>query len=106
MQELPLTVKRSIELLGLCAMFALIYLGQDIVTPILLAFLISILLMPVFMFFRRIKFPEALAIVASIIVAAIAVLLIVGFFSFQVGRLVSDWPQLQKNMMSHWATLS
>lgn len=106
MQELPLTVKRSLELLGLCAVFALIYLGQDIITPLLLAFLISILLMPLFTFFRRIKLPEALAIVASIIVAAITVLLIVGFFSFQVGRLVSDWPQLQKNLMAHWATLS
>jgi predicted PurR-regulated permease PerM len=106
MQELPLTVKRAIELLGLCAVFALVHLGQDIITPILLAFLISILLMPVFTFFRRIKLPEALAIVASIIVAVITILLIVGFFSFQVGRLVSDWPQLQKNLMAHWATLS
>lgn len=106
MQEMPLTVKRSIELLGLCAVFALVHLGQDIITPILLAFLISILLMPVFGFFRRLKFPESLAIVASIVVAVITVLLIVGFFSFQVGRLVSDWPQLQKNLMTHWATLS
>lgn len=106
MQELPLTVKRAIELLGLCAVFALIYLGQDVITPILLAFLISILLMPVFSFFRKLKLPEGLAIVASIIVAAITILLIVGFFSYQVGRLVSDWPQLQKNLMSHWATLS
>ena len=106
MNELPLTVKRSIELLGLCAVFALVALGQNIVTPVILAFLISILLMPMFNFFRRLRFPEALAIVTSIIVAALSVLLIVGFFSFQVGSLVSDWPQLQKNLTAHWATLS
>ncbi len=106
MQEIPLSIKRSIELLGLCAVFALVYLGQDIVTPLLLAFLISILLMPVFGFFRRLRFPEALAIVTSIIIAALAVLLIVGFFSFQVGRLVSDWPELEKNLTAHWTTLS
>jgi predicted PurR-regulated permease PerM len=106
MNEMPLTVKRSIELLGLCAVFALIYLGKDIMMPILLAFLISILLMPVFGFFRRIRFPEALAIVASIIVAALVIIGIVSFFSYQVTILVSDIPQLEKNLTSHWGKLS
>ncbi|MBL7718636.1 MAG: AI-2E family transporter [Flavipsychrobacter sp.] len=106
MNEMPLSVKRSIELVGLCAIFALVYLGRDIVTPILLAFLISILLMPVFKFFRRIRFPEPLAIVMSIVLAILVIILILGFFSYQVGILVSDIPTLEKNLTQHWNMLS
>ncbi|HYD21198.1 MAG TPA: AI-2E family transporter [Flavipsychrobacter sp.] len=106
MKEFPLTVRRSIEILGLCAVFGLVYLGSDIVTPILLAFLVSILLMPVFGFFRRLKVPEALAIVAAIVLAVLVIFGIVSFFSYQVSVLVSDFPQLQKNLMVHWKALS
>ena len=106
MKEFPLTVRRSIEILGLCAVFGLVYLGSDIVTPILLAFLVSILLMPVFGFFRRLKIPEALAIVAAIVLAVLVIFGIVIFFSYQVSVLVSDFPQLQKNLMVHWKALS
>ena len=106
MKEFPLTVRRSIEILGLCAVFGLVYLGSDIVTPILLAFLVSILLMPVFGFFRRLKIPEALAIVAAIVLAVLVIFGIVSFFSYQVSVLVSDFPQLQKNLMVHWKALS
>jgi predicted PurR-regulated permease PerM len=106
MNELPLTVKRSIELLGLFAAFALVHVAQDVVTPILLAFLISVLLMPVFNFFRRLRLPESLSIVAAIIVAALVIVGIVAFFSYQVGILVSDFPQLEKNITAHWQALS
>lgn len=45
--NLPLTVKRSIELLGLMAIVAVMVIGRDIIMPMLMAFFISIMLLPV-----------------------------------------------------------
>lgn len=106
MNTVPLTIKRSIELLGLCAIFGIMSVAANVITPLLIAFFVSILLMPVFGFFRRLRFPEILAIVSSIGIAAIVIGGIVAFFSFQVSDLVSDIPQLKKNSTAHWQTLS
>ena len=42
MNTLPVTVKRSIELLGLFLVGYLIIVGNDIIAPLLMAFFISI----------------------------------------------------------------
>lgn len=64
---LPVTVKRSLELLGLVLIFFIIYVGADIIMPLLTAFFISILLLPIYRFFRKIKSPELIAITLAII---------------------------------------
>ncbi|MEO6915582.1 MAG: AI-2E family transporter, partial [Chitinophagaceae bacterium] len=106
MQPLPLTVKRSIELLGLYALGTVIYIGADIITPILLAFFIAIVLLPVYRFLRRIKFPEVLSISLSILVLVILLAGIGWFFSSQIAALVSDFPQIKQNTTAHLQTLS
>ncbi len=106
MQTLPLTVKRSIELLGLCLILVLFYVGNEIIMPLLMAFFLSLLLLPLFRFFRKIKVPELIAIVLAILAAVIAVAGVLTFFSYQIAALVKDFPQLQKNLNDHWHTLS
>jgi len=106
MKNLPLTVRRSIELLGLCLLGTLLVLGKGIIMPVLMAFFISIMLLPVYRFLRRIKFPEVLAIMLPILLVAIFMGLIVWFFSSQVSRLVADFPSIQKNVSIHLTSLS
>lgn len=106
MKELPVTVKRSIELLGLCLLGALVVIGSGIIMPILLAFFISIMLLPVYRFLQKKRFPEILAIFLPILLVAIFLALIIWFFSAQVSRLVSDFPQIQKNISGHLNDLS
>ena len=73
MKELPLTVKRSLELLGLLLVGAVFVIGRDIIMPVIMAFFISIMLLPLYRFLRKYKVPEALAIVLPILVVAIFV---------------------------------
>ncbi len=103
---MPLTIRRSIELLGICLLLLLLYVGNDIIMPLLMAFFISILLLPLHRFFVRKKVPEILSIVLVILICTLAVLGILAFFSLQVANLVSDFPQLEKNLNHHWNTLS
>ncbi|WP_069659099.1 AI-2E family transporter [Arcticibacter eurypsychrophilus] len=106
MKEMPITVKRSIELLGVFLIVALIILANNIIMPLVMAFFISIVLLPLYRFFKRLKFPNSLAIFLPILIMATLVALIGWFFSSQVGRLVSDFPQIQKNVSLHLKSIS
>ncbi|WP_276361995.1 AI-2E family transporter [Daejeonella sp. H1SJ63] len=106
MKELPLTVKRSIELLGICLLGAILAIGQNIIMPVLLAFFLSIVLLPVYRFLRAKKFPEIVSIILPILLGAVFISAVIWFFSIQINNLAADSPQIQKNISSHLNTLS
>ncbi|SES23565.1 AI-2E family transporter [Pedobacter rhizosphaerae] len=102
----PLTAKRSLELLGLIAIFGVLYIAKDIIMPVLMAFFISIMLLPIYRFLRKKKVPESLSIILPIILVALFIALIVWFFSNQIGILVKDFPQIKSNVSQHINNLS
>lgn len=106
MDQLPVTVKRSLELLGLCLLLGLFYMANSIIMPLLMAFFISLMLLPLFRFLRKIRIPEIIAIVLVILTGALIIIAILLFFSLQVASLVKDISQLEKNLNLHWNTLS
>ncbi|HRP30803.1 MAG TPA: AI-2E family transporter [Agriterribacter sp.] len=106
MTQLPLTVRRSIELIGLCFLLALFSVAHSIIMPLLMAFFISLMLLPLFRLFRKIKIPELASIALAIVIALLIILSILTFFSLQIASLVKDFPLLEKNLNAHWSTLS
>ena len=106
MQTLPITVRRAIELMGLYFLGMIIFMGRDVIAPMLMAFFITIVLLPVYRFFRGRKFPESLAIALSVLLFIVIIGLLVWFFSSQISRLVSDFPQIKKNVSVHLNSLS
>lgn len=106
MNQLPVTVKRSIELLGLCLLIALFSVARTIIMPLLMAFFLSLMLLPMYRFLRKIKIPEVIAIILAILTATLIIIIIFGFVSLQIASLVNDFPQLEKNLNLHWNTLS
>jgi predicted PurR-regulated permease PerM len=106
MKDWPLTVKRSIELLGLVLLVAVLYIGQGIIMPVLTAFFISLMLLPLYRKMRKIKIPETLAIFLCILLLAVVVGLIGWFLAGQLGMLVDDFPQIKKNVGVHIKSLS
>jgi|SRR5690606_26391422 predicted PurR-regulated permease PerM len=106
MTPLSTTVKRSIELLGLCALAIIIYYAKDILMPLLTAFFLSILLLPVYRVLCKWRFPQTLAIFFSILLAALIVGFVIWFFGMQISKLVKDIPEIQNNLNSHWQNLS
>lgn len=106
MKDMPLTVRRSIELLGIVLIAAILVVGSDIIMPVIMAFFISIVLLPIYRFLIRHKFPEIAAIILPILLLAIFLALIVWFFSAQVANLVNDFPQIKKNVSSHLNAIS
>lgn len=106
MDQLPLTVRRSIELLGLCAVAAVIVTGQSVIMPLLTAFFIALLLLPVFRWFMKMKVPEALSIVLCIVLFFLVIAGIAFFLSWQISGFASDFDTIKKNLTIHWNNLS
>ena len=106
MSSFPLTVRRAIELMGIYFLGMIIWVGKDIITPLLMAFFLAIMLLPVLRFLRRRKIPEGLAIFLSILFLVILGGLLIWFFSSQISRLVSDFPEIKRNVQLHLDSLS
>jgi predicted PurR-regulated permease PerM len=92
--QLPLTVKRSIELLGIVLIVAILVVGKDIIMPITMAFFISIMLLPIYRFLIKKKFPESLAIILPILLMLAFIAGIIWFFSAQI----SIWPTIFRRL--------
>ena len=106
MNEMSVTVRRSIELVGLCVLGYIISRGNGVIMPFLMAFFIAIMLIPIYRFLKRKGVPETIAIILSIATAALVIGGILWFFGMQVASLVSDIPQIQKNLNVHWQNIS
>ncbi|CAN5181517.1 AI-2E family transporter [soil metagenome] len=106
MPQLPYTVRRSLELMGLFFLGTIIIAGRDVITPLLMAFFLAIILLPVLRFLRKRKVPEGIAILLCLLLLGIVVGLIIWFFSAQITKLMSDFPQIKKNVAIHLNSLS
>jgi predicted PurR-regulated permease PerM len=106
MEPLPLTVRRALELMGIYFLGMIILTGREVITPLVMAFFLALMLLPVLRFLRRRKVPEGLAIFLSIIFLVIILGLIIWFFSSQISRLIADFPQIKQNVKLHLNSLS
>ncbi|MBY0244354.1 MAG: AI-2E family transporter [Sphingobacteriaceae bacterium] len=102
----PITVKRTIELFGLALIFVIIAIGKDLIMPILMAFFISIMLLPIYRFLIRRKVPELIAIISPILVVFVVLCALIWFFSVQLNFLVADFPLIKNTITQHLHHLS
>lgn len=103
---MPITIRRAIEITGLYFLGAIIVVGQNIIAPLLMAFFISIVLLPIYRFLRRKKLPEIVSILISLLALIAMMVLLIWFFSSQLSRLIADFPQIKKNLTLHLNALS
>lgn len=104
--NLPVTVRRALELMGIYFLGMIVFIGQDVITPLVMAFFLSLILLPVYRWLRRRRLSEGLAISLSLLLLIVVVALIVWFFSSQISRLVADFPQIKTNVQAHLQSLS
>jgi predicted PurR-regulated permease PerM len=104
--NLPLTVRRSIEFMGIFFFGWAIYIGRGVITPIVMAFFLSIIALPAYRWLRNLGLPEGLSITLSLLSLIIIVALLVWFLSMQLSSLVADFPQIRSNVEAHLNALS
>jgi predicted PurR-regulated permease PerM len=92
--KIPLYAKTSILLIGLFVFFAMLYIAQDIVVPLILAVFIAIVLHPVVNFLVRKRINRIIAISLTLLLTFIVIAALFGLFISQVSRFSETWPIL------------
>lgn len=92
---------RVIQLFGLMLLGTLLYFGAHIIMPIGFAFLLSILLLPVYRFFIKIRVPNVIAILLSVLLALTFVASFFVLLGVQVNKLISDFPSIEATIQKH-----
>ena len=104
--KFPFYAKLAFILLSLSLIVAFIYLGQQVLVPIMLALLFAILLRPVVNFLNaKLKFPHVIAAIVSVFLFLLFIAGIVFFVSWQVGDMASDWDKIKENINTHYHTI-
>jgi predicted PurR-regulated permease PerM len=91
---LPFYLKATIALIGLIAFFTIMYIGQDIIVPVVFAVIIAILLHPVVNFFIRLKINRVIAIIITLFLTFIVLAAFVDLLFSQAHMLYESWPKL------------
>ncbi len=95
-------IKLSAILFSLIAILALLYIGSEIISPVLLALLFSIMLRPVVTFLiNKLHFPHFFSVVFAILLFVLIFLGIFYFLSVQITDMASDWDKIKRNFLYH-----
>lgn len=93
--QFPFYAKFTCVAIGAIAVVFTLYIGQQIILPIIYATIIAILLNPLVNFFTRHSINRVLAISISVMVAIIVTLGLVWFISVQATLFSETYPQLK-----------
>ncbi len=91
-------IQVSALLVTVFIMTYIMYIGRDIIIPIIFSAFFAILLGPVVVFFENKKIPRTLAISITMLLALIVVVGLVYFVSLQVALFAESLPDLEKKI--------
>ncbi|SHH55728.1 AI-2E family transporter [Flavobacterium defluvii] len=99
--KLPFYAKLACILVSLISFAYIFCITKDILTPVLLAFLFAVLLLPIFTFLHtKVKFPRHLAAIVCMIIFISFIVGILVFISYQVTYMANDFGTIKKNANS------
>lgn len=102
-KDYPFYMKSAFILISVSIIILILYVGQHVIFPVLLALLFAILLRPVVNFFRiKLRFPNVLAISFTVLLALVFIASVVLFVSWQIGDIANDWNKIKLNVNTHF----
>ncbi|WP_395044402.1 AI-2E family transporter [Flavobacterium sp.] len=100
--KLPFYAKLTFVLLSIIALLFLLYVGQKIIIPVIMAFIFAIILRPIVMFLKhKLQFPHVIAVMFSVLIFVTLIAGVLTYISLQVTDIVSDFDKIQKNLTIH-----
>jgi predicted PurR-regulated permease PerM len=98
--KLPLYLKLSQIIMGLISFFFILYIGGDIIVPLIFSTIIAILLNPFVNLLTRLKFNRVIAILIAVLLALIVILSITYFIVSQAALFSDTVPQFKQRFAS------
>lgn len=102
----PFYAKMAFTLISLIAIFVILYFGQNIIIPVLMAILFAILLSPLKNFLeKKLHFPHVIASIVTLTLFVAFIAAVIFFLSWQISDMASDWGKIKANLNFHIANL-
>jgi predicted PurR-regulated permease PerM len=93
-------LKRIFTILLLVVIATIIYLGNNILFPVILAFIFGVLIRPIDSFLqKKWHFPKLLSVIITVAIAIVIFASVLFLLGLQLKDFFSDLPTLEKNMM-------
>src|SRR5580698_6050106 len=89
---------RALGIIATATLLALLYFGRDVLVPITLAFILSLLIAPLVHVLRRFGFGQTLSVLAAVIVLALFFGAIGGVIGSQVVHMAGSLPQYERTL--------
>jgi predicted PurR-regulated permease PerM len=97
--KLPLYLKIAQILIGITILFYILYIGQDIIIPLVFAVMYAILLNPVVLFLCRIRIPRVLAIILALMVTMVVIAGVFYFIIDQISLFSEAFPEFKRKFL-------
>ncbi|HEY4619082.1 MAG TPA: AI-2E family transporter [Flavobacterium sp.] len=95
----PFYIRLGFSLICLISITYIFYLGKNVLVPILMAFLLAVLLLPIVNFFTsKLRFPQGLSVFITVIIFVVAIVGILAFISYQISDIAADFNTIRKNV--------
>ncbi len=105
-QAPPFYKKFALVLFIILSLGFLCWIGQGVLSPLVMALLFAILLRPVAVFFNeKLRLPNVLASLITILLFMFFIMAIFYFISTQVASMADDWEKIKSNLMLHYQHL-
>lgn len=104
--QFPLYAKLTLTTIGLIAFFYILYVGQDILVPLIFATIIAILLNPVVNFLCGKGMNKVIAILIVLIVALITIAALMYFIGSQISSFTESMPALKQKVAAMFNELT
>ena len=100
--KLPFYAKLAFSLVSIIAIFSILYYGQAVLIPVMMATLFAILLGPLNNFFKsKMRMPHVIAVSLTVTVFVLVFVGIIFFLSWQISDMMSDWGKIKSNVNIH-----
>jgi predicted PurR-regulated permease PerM len=99
------TRDRALGIIATATLLALLYFARDVLVPITLAFILSLLIAPLVRALRRIGLGQTLSVLAAVFVLALSVGAIAGVIGSQLVHMAASLPQYERTLEGKLETL-
>jgi predicted PurR-regulated permease PerM len=97
---------RAVGILATAAVLALLYFARDVLVPITLAFILSLLIAPLVRALRRIGLGQTLSVLAAVLVLALSFTAVAGVIGTQLVRMSGSLPKYERTLERKLQTLN
>ena len=103
---LPSIRDRALGIIATATLLALLYFGRDVLVPVTLAFILSLLIAPLVRALRRIGFGQTLSVLAAVLGLALCFGAIAVVIGSQLVRMAGSVPQYERTLEDKLETLN